>query len=609
MRLTAATLLLTAGSILGCQSVTYEPIDDAMLGTFPGRAAGFNLLLITLDTTRADHLGCYGYSAAGTPTIDRLARHGVRFANTTAPAPLTLPSHSTLLTGLEVPRHGVRNNGTFRLGPEHTTLAETLRTAGYRTGAFVGSFVLDSRYGLDQGFERYDDDVNSAGRDAESGRFHERPADQVTDATLRWLEGEVDPREPFFAWVHYFDPHAPHDPPERFAEMHEGRPYDGEVSFVDAEIGRILEHLSNRELLDRTLVVVTADHGEGLGDHGERSHSLLIYESTMHVPLIFSNPVLFDEEWVAELRLAGLVDLVPSTLGLLGIDAPEGLDGIDLFSSSHDEARSLYIESMVPLLNYGWAPLTGLRRSGDKYIHAPTPEYYALAERPLESRNRFDDSDDATTLAGELLQRLSRWPPIEGLPDLAVGLDPETAERLSALGYVQSSAPENSAGARANPLEMLPVWNALSEAQILSGQGRHQQALAMQREVLEIDPEDPRIWYAISLTQRRLGEFDQAEQALRRGLELAPSGEGYVRLAQFLLARKSYAEFEQAIEQAREYEPDNGLIHITSGDRLALEGEFERALVLFRRALEVDPVRAGSLARQKIAAAETRLGN
>jgi arylsulfatase A-like enzyme/Flp pilus assembly protein TadD len=604
----AAVALLAGAAVLSCQGSLHEAIDDETLRTFSGRGAGFNLLLITLDTTRADRLGCYGYEQARTPTIDALASRGLRFANVTAPAPLTLPSHSTLLTGLDVPSHGVRNNGTFRLSPDHTTLAETLGGAGYDTAAFVGSFVLDSRYGLDQGFELYDDDVNPEGLSAESGRFHERPADAVTDAALRWFDSRRDDAGPFFAWVHYFDPHAPYDPPEGFAAAHGARGYDGEVSFVDAQIGRIVDRLQSRGLLERTLVVLTADHGEGLGEHGERSHSLLIYESTMRVPLVFSNPVLFETEWVAEDRLVGLLDVVPSVLGLLDLPAPAEAEGIDLFAEENDPARALYIESMVPLLNYGWAPLTGLRRAGDKYIHAPTAEYYDLSDRPVEERNRFDGSDVAVELANALLERLSAWPAIEGLPDVSVGMDPETAARLAALGYVQSSVSDGSTSGLANPREMLEIWNNLSEAQILSSQGRHEEALAMQRALLETDPEDPRIWYAISLTQRRLNAFEAAEAALIRALELGPSADGYVRLAQLLLARESYDEFDRAIERARALEPDNGLIEIGAGDRLALAGDLEGALVFFRRALAVDPVRAGAVARQKIAAAEARLG-
>ncbi|MFP3940102.1 MAG: sulfatase, partial [Thermoanaerobaculia bacterium] len=254
----------------------------------PGAAAGYNLLLVTLDTTRADHLGAYGDAGAETPNLDRLAAGGLRFTDAVTPVPMTLPAHATLLTGLDPPGHGVRINGRFVLGQEHETLAEALRRAGYETAAFVSSFVLDRRFGLAQGFDRYDARLETT-RAAAFAPQTERSAEAVTDAAVEWLEGRRaagGEGRPVFLWVHYFDPHDPYEPPEPFASRFADRPYAGEIAYVDRELGRLLASLERTGLAGRTVVVATADHGESLGEHGERYHSRTLYEGAVRVPLI-----------------------------------------------------------------------------------------------------------------------------------------------------------------------------------------------------------------------------------------------------------------------------------------------------------------------------------
>ena len=281
----------------------------------PGSAAGRNVVLITVDTLRADHLGCYGDRGARTPNIDALARDGLRFDQAISAVPITLPSHATLMTGLDPPRHGVRQNGTFKLSAEHETLAEVLRANGYATAAVVGAFVLDSRYGLNQGFDWYDDDIVPENVPSDSRRFHARRGDAVTAAATNWLERyRAGGRRPFLLWVHYYDPHVPYDPPEEYRSAFPDRPYDGEIAFVDAQIGVLITHLRSRGLLDDSVIVLTSDHGEGLEEHGELTHMDLVYDSTMRVPLILSGAEVFEAGVVVRDRLAGLVDVFP-TLG------------------------------------------------------------------------------------------------------------------------------------------------------------------------------------------------------------------------------------------------------------------------------------------------------
>ncbi|MGH9464339.1 MAG: sulfatase, partial [Thermoanaerobaculia bacterium] len=320
-----------------------------------------NLLLVTLDTVRADRLGAYGYAPATTPNLDRLAAEGVRFAQAQAAAPLTLPSHATILTGQLPPGHGLRQNGAPVAGPGLATLAGHLAAAGYRTGAFVGSFVLDHRFGLSQGFDVYDDEVE---RDVSmtAGLEAERPGGEVVDRALAWL-AEDDGR-PFFAWVHLYDAHAPYAPPEPFAAAHPGRPYDGEIAAVDAEVGRLLEQLQTQRLTEQTVFAVASDHGEALGEHGEPTHGVLLYEGSLRVPLILSASGILPAGWVVE-EPVGLVDLAPTLATLVGHPWSAGGDGRDLSTAlrarNEPPRADLYAETEYPTL-FGWSGLAALRR-------------------------------------------------------------------------------------------------------------------------------------------------------------------------------------------------------------------------------------------------------
>jgi choline-sulfatase len=360
-----------------------------------------NLVLVTLDTVRADHLGCYGDAAAETPHLDALARDGVRFAHASSPVPLTLPSHTTILTGLLPPHHGLRQNGAAALGAGTPTLATVLSGAGYRTGAFVGAFVLDHRFGLGRDFEIYDDEIERP-TNASWLLEAQRPGDQVVERALIWLTG-TDPR-PFFLWVHLYDAHAPYNPPPPFRERHAGRPYDGAIAFDDAQVGRLLETLAGRGLDKNTVVAVTADHGESLGEHGELTHGLLLYEPALAVPLLVRAPGL------APRRLdtpVSLVDLAPTLAGLLGRRLPGprngALDGRNLAgvlrTGREPPPADLYAETRYPE-TFGWSPLYALRRRELKYIAAPRAELYDLDGDPHEARNLVEGVEGVAGAAG-----------------------------------------------------------------------------------------------------------------------------------------------------------------------------------------------------------------
>ena len=576
------------------------PVRDASFGT----ARGFNVLVVTFDTVRADAIGCYGDPRALTPNVDRLASRGVRFARAIAPAPTTLPSHSTLFTGLDPLSHGVHNNGTFRLADEHATLAELLAAQGYRTGAVVGAFVLEARYGLAQGFEDYEDELHEDGAAKGAAHFVERDARTVTDRAVAWL-ARRDQR-PFFLWTHYFDAHVPYLAPEEFLRGKPRRDVNGpwdpeanrreylaEVTYADRELGRLLDALGE-ETLARTLVVFTADHGEGLGEHGEYTHSRLIYEGSLRVPLIVSSPTLFPQPRVANDRIAGLVDVVPTVLCLLGTEPPAGLDGIGLFAPSADPARAIYSESLVTLFNHGWAPLYGVTRLGDKFILAPRPEYYDLRTDGGERRNLFAATQPvAQELSRGLRERIARVQPLGRASEAPLSADDE--RWLAQLGYSRSSAPLDAG--KLDPKDMIVTWAILTNASGMVERGELDAALKEVDSVLARNPSDPFAWEVAYTVHCARKDWGQSEACLLKLLELHPSAEAFVRLASVMIEQGRLEECLALLERAAQGLPDNGEVCMTRGECLYRLERWSEARAQFERAAQIDPARAGARAR------------
>src|SRR5919197_2328620 len=322
-----------------------------------------NVLLVTLDTTRADRIGAYGYAGADTPALDRLAREGVLFEQADSAAPLTLPAHSSLFTGRFPPRHGVRDNGGFYLEPNQPTLASLLKQHAFRTGGFVGAYVLDSRWGLNSGFETYYDKFDLAKYDAISLASIRRPANEVADRALEWLQSIADSR--FFCWVHFYDPHAPYDPPEPFNTRFAGRPYYAQIAFVDSQLRRLVAFVEQRNVLDRTLIVVVGDHGESLGEHREDTHGFFVYESVLRVPLIVRTPLAATGGRRVTDPVRS-VDVMPTIVALLGFRGPADIDGTSLVPAITNRARprdlETYSESYYARHHYGWSELLAMRQ-------------------------------------------------------------------------------------------------------------------------------------------------------------------------------------------------------------------------------------------------------
>ena len=402
-----------------------------------------HVVLISIDTCRADHLGCYGYSRKTSPNIDTLAAESVLFNHAVAPVPITLPSHSSMLTGTIPPYHKVRDNSSYRLDSANVTLAEILKENGFVTGAIIGAFVLDSQFGLDQGFDTYNDNLL---KKQMSKLFHyanECRAEDVTYAANTWLEKHRDDK--FFLFLHYFDPHFPYQTHERFA--YKTYPfltsvpkdlYDGEIAYTDYCIGQVIKKLKNLGLYDSTMIVLTADHGEGLGEHSELSHAYFIYHSTLHVPLIIKAP-----GWPKGGRIdtvAGIIDIVPTVCGVLGIPAPPSVQGRDLSTllsnnSSIIEERYLFCESLYPT-KYDLGPFFGIASNRWKYIHTLYPELYDIVKDPHETKNLLNHQPQQARLMQEQLKLILQNSSGSTFADSRMTLDEETRGRLESLGYI-----------------------------------------------------------------------------------------------------------------------------------------------------------------------------
>lgn len=551
---------------------------------------GCNVLLITIDTLRVDRLGAYGGGTL-TPTLDRLAAGGVRFERAFSHAPLTLPAHTSMLTGQIPVRHGVRTNGSFRLGDTPPTLATLLQAAGYRTGAFVGAFVLDSRFGLNRGFDTYDD-IYDGERDQARFDYAERQAEAVITPALDWiLHGDG---KKWFAWVHLFDPHAPYRAPQAFQE---GRTaYDAEVAYTDASLGGLLAHLRAGGALDRTIVIVTADHGESLGEHGETTHGLFAYNATLRVPLLLAAPTVRPRVSSA---LAAHADLMPTVLDLLGLSPPEAIDGRSLREAlEHDPVteRSVYFEALDANLTRGWAPLAGVIQGRLKYIDLPIPELYDLDADPAEQRN-------LTAMNGarlrELRDELAHWRRNASNRGQTsrVALDPESRQRLESLGYVASGAAsvKKTFAVSDDPKNLVALNESFTVALEESGNGRREQAVVRLRRIIAARPDflpaRTSLATILILTGRASDAVSELQVAVRNGLGspavLAKLGTALEAAGR---SREAIEAFERA-EQAGERDPD---LFNALGVAYARIGRRDEARHRFTQLLALDPTAAGT---------------
>jgi len=503
------------------------------------------VILVTLDTTRADRLACYGYPRVKTPNLDAAARRGVLFEQAATAAPLTLPAHATIMTGMYPTYHGVRVNGNTALSDGQTTLAEAFAGRGYDTGAFIAAFVLDGRWGLKQGFAYYDDQFDLKKYARIDLASVQRPGNEVMDTALTWLEARKE--KPFFAWIHLYDPHHPYEPPEPYGAEYGGRGqaglYDGEIAFMDEQIGRLTGWLEKTGLDRSSVLVFVGDHGEALGSHGEGTHGYYVYDYAVRVPLIVVAPL----GNLAGTRISSQVstaDIFPTILGLLGLEPPVPVQGRTLvplmLKPSADDDVPAYSESMTPNLQFGWGALHTLRTPLFKYIEAPRAELYDLSRDPDEHDNILASAPDTARRMKAALARLMAETSLGAPTPEAANIDRETMERLTALGYIGAPvSARNASGASgplADPKDKFEVFQKVSRAGEMAASGRYAEAAPLLESALFDDPAIPQALLLLSNCYIEMGRTDEAKARLDILLKEDPENvQALIGLANILL--------------------------------------------------------------------------
>ena len=515
-----------------------------------------NVLLISIDTCRADYLSCYGYKSKTTPNIDAVAAEGILFENTISPLPQTLPGHSSMLTGTIPPYHGVHENNSHLFDEPNICLAETLKDAGFTTVAVVSAFVLNSEFGIDQGFDTYHDRFEPPVGAHMRGQ---RPGGETTDVALDWLERNKDKR--FFFFLHYYDPHWSFSPPEPFASQFAEDLYAGEIAYTDYCIGQVIKKLKELELYDSTLLIITSDHGEMLGEHGEDAHTYFIYQSAIKVPLIFKVP---GQKQPARIEsIAGIVDIVPTVCSLLNIETPRNVQGVDLSLSfkgqnSSRPDRHVFCESLQAT-KYGGNSLLGIVNDGFKYIQTTRPELYDLIKDQSESNNLFEKQQQRARIMKDKLAEMLEQSVRRAWPESKTEMDPETVERLESLGYVGGTVTEEFSfdQTKTDPKDLL-------EYHYLNERTNH---LLM-----------------------RTKDYDKLELCAKKMMELQPdSFSSNEKMGLTAMAKKEYSRATVYLQKAAEIDPGNAKIHCRLGAAYKENGEYEKALRNLNRAIELKP--------------------
>lgn len=584
----------------GCKKKRMDETSDfkAFLSALkPLEIENMNIVIFTIDTLRADHLECYGYEKVKTPNIDRLADEGIRFEYNIAQAPLTLPSHSTIFTGTYPLYHGIRDNGGFYLDDKHVTLAEVLKNKGFSTGAFVAAFVLDSRWGLDQGFDFYYDNFDLTKYRRPSLDAVQRRGEEVLEEAYQWIEKQSQGR--FFAWIHLYDPHTPYDPPEPYKSQYMDRQYglyDGEIAYVDRLMGEFRQFMENRGLLEKTVIIFTADHGESLGEHQESAHGFFIYDAAVRIPLIFRFP---------ERRFAGQVvtqqvrslDILPTVLDIIGEESPECVQGESLLGLilGRDERPDLpaYSETYWPNYHYGWSELKSYRTGQYKFIDAPKPELYDIIADPGELNNLISaQAAFARKMEKDLAALLDNFS-AEGIEETGPrGIDQDSLEKLQALGYIGtfSASARKSGEDLADPKDRIELYNEIKLAQFLVAEERIEEAEEKLKSVLGKDASVLEARYILGNIYSRQKKYDLAVEEFQKALAVNPDYyEAIFGTAIAYFRQKKYEEAVFGFKRIMDIDPRDTKPLLFLGDLYEELGEIGEAISYLRTATELDP--------------------
>ncbi len=552
-----------------------------------------NVLLVTIDTLRADYLSCYGSQVVKTPHIDRLAKDGILFQYAFAHNVVTLPSHINILTGTYPMYHGVRDNAGFRLGQESVTLAEVLRQQGYKTGAFVGSFPLDDRFGLNQGFDLYDDFYGDTGAQTDFS-FVERPAERVIEPAIEWIT--ANEKKHWFCWIHVFDPHSPYNPPRPFRDQYPENFYGGEVAYIDFALGHLFEFLRESESEKNTLIVITSDHGEGLGDHKEKTHGVFVYNSTLQVPLIIYQKELFREPKVIRQK-ARHIDIMPTILEILRVKIPKDVQGLSLIplikSPRQTRVDDSYFEALTPQLNRGWAPLQGILTDQFKYIDLPIEELYDLETDYGEKTNLAESKKSISDQSKKKLKKLiSKYSSKESGGVRKVREDVETLEKLRALGYIGGStrpALKKTYTKEDDPKRLIDLDNLSHEAITVYLQGNPEKTIEIFTDVINRRPDMAITYSQLSFVYREVGQIDKAIEVLEKGAALGLNNQELMaKLGIYLQEREQMKRSIEILQSVIDKDPEHAEALNYLGIGYWRSGQYDKAIETFKALITLD---------------------
>lgn len=607
--LTIAIAIMIAATLVGCRSAP----DSKPFAAAPPTLAGAPIVLVTIDTLRADRLGAYGSNRGLTPVLDRFGQDAVRFTAAIAQVPLTVASHATILTGAHPRRHGVRTNDGFTLPADVPTVAESLRHIGYRTAAFVGGYPLQRSAGLSKGFDHYDDAFLR-----ESSGVIERRGEDVVRAAVSWIEQNTSPQgagQPFFAWLHLFDPHSPYEAPPAFRSAHPQDPYDAEIAYTDAAIGHLFERLRELKLFDRTISIVVADHGESLGEHGERTHGMFVYDSTIRVPLLIRLPGRRPQTITTPVETA---DIAPTLASAVGASLPptDGQNLLPLFDgATADPERATYAESYYQAVLLGWSPLRTVRTARWKYIEAPRAELYDLETDPEERDNRIEQRAAlANGLRASLSADASHLRP-QGAADSGDGgqapraapLTSEAAERLRSLGYLSGATQPTPASLLIDPKDRTAVWTELEDG--IDHITRNPVTAADRfTRALQLDPMNGLAMKYLADLSFRAGRLKEAHDGYQRALAAGfRHPDVYINLSSIAERQGRREAARAALAEAVTIAPQDADAWNRLGQLEAERGVLDAARAAFTRAAEASPDRAEPL--YNLGLVERRAGN